>query len=327
MTRSLVLSVLCSLILLTTSIHLIANADSNPPPPGFQYFNVYGTSVLYGSTQLGWIAAACEFDIGNGSTIQTLTNGTFIVSLTNGSKIVRLNPCPYPVLSDQGTTLQSAPLVQHVEWGEINPIPGTSWLVLLSDNWNAPGNPIYNDGQTIYLTNAIFSTTLETVTNGLQWGVNSLGGGAFYTIGGWYYNGHTGYLAHSTLITANPGDAVSSTISGSGPFAGCKPSGVCSNWSVTMFDTTKHTSTTFGISNSGPYTDPLAGMLGNNNKIVRCGDYPPGGGTMFSSITLQNGNLQFVYGWTFHTANVVPSCGFGGYAGSNYVEDYYSSLG
>jgi hypothetical protein len=98
--------------------------------------------------------------------------------------------------------------VTWASWGNTGANPITS----LTTTWTVPANPINNNGQLIYLFNALEDRTGATILQPvLQWGISAAGGGNSWGVASWYVDSsHHAYC--TPVVPVNEGELLVGTI-------------------------------------------------------------------------------------------------------------------
>jgi len=80
-------------------------------------------------------------------------------------------------------------------------------ISFLNSTWTVPEAPTTDDGQLVYLFNALIPADGENILQPvLQWGVGAAGGGPYWAVASWYLVGDEVY--NTQLITVNVGDVL-----------------------------------------------------------------------------------------------------------------------
>jgi hypothetical protein len=139
--------------------------------------------------------------------------------------------------------------------------------------WPVPPNPVTNDGQTIFLFNAIepasFNAILQPV---LQWGPSYAGGGAYWTVASWYLVGSAVYV--TSLTKVNVGQSLEGVINYTGQ------SGTSFNYTCYFVGIGASFLTVTGAAELVWATETL-----ESYSVTKSSDYPSGS-TPFTSIYL-----------------------------------------
>jgi hypothetical protein len=159
-----------------------------------------------------------------------------------------------------------------------------------------------NGGALIYLFPALED---EAVTHILQ-PVLAYWNGS-YTIAGWHVDSSNN-AEHSTPVVVNPGDSLIATVGGHNCFP--QSAGVCSNWSIGLYDQNTETDSSLGITNSVQYTIAFGGAL-EAWGLDNCAQLPAGTGERFHTIFSRfDANWQQPF-WSGGVFDVSPICSYG----------------
>jgi hypothetical protein len=286
----------------------------------------------YVITPFGYFHPSCVLSIAKGEKL--LEDGR--IQHADGYVEEETHLCQYPHFKHDGTKVrigETAPAEEAANSGAAKHPPIVSGWVEAGDafapnnssygkivaTWKVPPVPTSHDGQDVYYfpgleddnnVLSILQPVLQWWDPGPQWGMSNwnccVGGNA----------------QESTVVWVNAGDTLVGTISNN-----CaKGKTVCAAWNITEKDqnTGKSTTLTGTPSEGQSFNWAFSGVLEAYN-IVRCSDYPPGGGILFNA-TLYDQNLKPVanpwQGWQLSGA---PFCGYAvTVKGSNTTLSYNS---
>lgn len=104
--------------------------------------------------------------------------------------------------------------VTYAEWYNSSGIP----IETFQTNWNVPSTPVANNGQTIFIFNAMqdgVTTTSHILQPVLQWGSSSAGGGSYWAVTNWYGSGSqtNGQYFHGALAQVSTGTTIQGVMS------------------------------------------------------------------------------------------------------------------
>jgi hypothetical protein len=217
-----------------------------------------------------------------------------------------LSPCRFPrldlhtrrpIVPRRGVTPEVNGWVEASNWIAGSPLGS------LSAGFPVPPAPPSN-GATIFFFPGSEpddgSTILQPV---LQYGTSAAGGGSSWTAASWFCC-PAGWSSHSSPIDVKAGDTILATMTASCFGSSC-------NWSIVTADSTIGTSSALPADNvASPFVWNFGGVL-ESYAVTSCAQYPAGGTTTFSNITLrdQNGN-PMLPDWTLLMNGGTPSCNY-----------------
>ena len=163
----------------------------------------------------------------------------------------------------------------------------TSWrntastpLTQFTSGWQVPQAPTTQNGQTIFLFNAIQpppgNAILQPV---LQWGSSAAGGGPYWSLASWYLGG-SGHNFHTDLVRVDVDTVLLGVMNLTGR-----------NENLFNYDCqfSGYTATRLSITNVAQLTDCFETL--EAYTVSECGDYPASPSTQFFFIQVDSGNL------------------------------------
>jgi hypothetical protein len=274
----------------------------------------------YVFTPGGWTHPSCIHEIPDGATFDA-QHGDVV---KDGRIVAHHEPCAFkpvpshsrPDLKDSNMTETAGP--SYGGWVEADyqyAATGQKFDVLTA-TMTVPTNPTQTTPQTIYYFPGLESTldnNCGIMQPVLQWGVSPAGGGAYWSIGSWWWG--TTNQAHTGLVRVNSGDQIHGYM--------VLVSGI---WQITTLLNGGYATGLNIFLNSCRYNlaFPATFEVDGATPIDSCNQVPAGS-VAFNSIGLAVGNGYPDWNWVtfsptawFPIGSTPPKCGWGitNYAGS-----------
>jgi hypothetical protein len=306
----------CSANAQGASISLPVTTDRNAPA---------GVPEGYVITPSGYFHPSCVKQVAEGDIVDAQSR---VIRHADGN-VEDMQACEYPHYNAKGEIIDfsgvqvNPPSITH-SWIEEASVVGSSAYGELNGTWTVPAAPPSNDGQTVYFFTG-FEEDPSPATFSILQPVLGWWGGA-WSIASWNCC-IKGTTYNSTPVVVKAGETIYGTMKNT--CAAGKPA--CATWNVTTTDKTSGKSTTLAntAADGQQFNWAFSGVL-EVYSIVKCGDYPPGGGLKISNVQLYDDNFKIVSSpdWSidFEDPTGSPQCSYGVTpAATSVVLDYGTS--
>jgi hypothetical protein len=235
----------------------------------------------------------------------------------NGARIAHFDDCPEPVLrsgaSDQAAQDPSTREPAFSGWVEdINDrmdLASGRNITGIAADWYVPAPPQLNEGQTIYLFNAITPEDKKEILQPvLSWGQsitnNGWIGGPYWTIASW------GIFPNNNVFVAGP-ETVNTWDLIHGEITSTQTGGTMF-WTVKATDETTGAWTSQGVNTTGYQWNWAYGGVLEAHAVNSCADFPSNGETFFFNIAItNNGGQRQGFVPTTNWSSLAGGCTFG----------------
>lgn len=174
-------------------------------------------------------------------------------------------------------------------------VPNDDSILSFSASWKVPPPPVQQDGQLLYVFNALTEAEGAILQPVLQWGAAPIGGGNYWAVASWYVTSD-GEAFTTQPIQVQPGQVLTGVIT-----RFVQPSGEPDNYTAQFVGIEGTLLTTISVADLTNAYEALEVY-----SVDSCTDYPTGA-TAFSGIELQTANGNPSIAWT--AENKVSDCG------------------